>query len=121
MLKAYRALSFLSTVITLLLLSGCDDCSSDTMVVGGYVLLGDGTPVEYVEVTLMWPDTGSGPMVVRTDEDGWYSYEYGEFAEDDRLTVTPYHDDFDFDPTRYDLPRVHGDQLDLDFVAIPIV
>ena len=87
---------------------------------GGYVLLEDGTPVEGVVITFEWPEEGLSTVTVTTDEEGWYSYQYvllpPSYA---RVTVTPSHKDYDFEPSEYDLNVIDGDALDLDFVAIP--
>jgi hypothetical protein len=58
---------------------------------------------------------------VFSDETGWYSYKYDPWFTRDWFIVTPSHPAFTFSPSEYNFPKgLGGDQLELDFTAIPI-
>jgi len=90
--------------------------------VGGHVRLGDGRPLEGVEVAVTWPQYPPGNKALTTDEEGWYSWKwyaggiYGTTL--DRVVVTPEDPAYTFEPEFYDL-KLGGNRLDLDFTATP--
>jgi hypothetical protein len=93
----------------------------DTIVLGGYILLEDDTPVEEVEVVFVWPGwLGDWEVVLLTDETGWYGYESkGQFPENS-VTITPNDPNYEFSPIGYDLRDIREKNIyDLDFVAMP--
>jgi len=113
-------LSLLALAITLLFFfAGC--YSSKDYSIGGQILLEDGTPVVNVEVNLDWVGYSDMQFTVFTDEAGWYSCKYDSWFTRDRIIITPSHPAFTFSPPDYDFPEgLGGDQLELDFTAMPI-
>ena len=83
-----------------------------------FIALEDGTRLEGVKVTILWPEIELQWKLV-TDTNGLYIQEYRKMLEDYRVTITPSHRDYVFSPAEYDLPRVRGDFVDLDFTATP--
>jgi hypothetical protein len=103
----------------LFLLTRCDSYPGmGTVTLGGMVSLEDGTPLGGIEVTIFWPEIEQELTLV-TDTAGRYRHEYADMFDDYRVTVTPLHPDHVFSPPDYDLPRVGGDFLALDFTAMP--
>ena len=85
---------------------------------GGKVTLEDGTPLAGVAITIVWPEIGQ-EVTVETNSVGLYRWKYAEMTGDWRVTLTPWHSDYDFLPPKYDLPKEHGDNVSLDFTAMP--
>ena len=84
-------------------------------------MLEDDTPVEGVEVYLDWIGYSDMQLTVFTDEAGWYSHKYDAWFTRDWIIITPSHSAFNFSPLDYDFPQgLGGDQLELNFTAIPI-
>ena len=113
-------LMFLVSICPLVLLVSCGG-GGDTIVLGGYMLLEDNTPVEGVEVVFVWPSwLGDWEAVVQTDETGWYGY-YSEGQHPEyRVTITPNDPNYEFSPSTYALSDIREKSIDdLDFVAIP--
>jgi hypothetical protein len=121
-----EALGKLSIIIFLSIgLSGCTAGGGPGEVVtyGGLILLQGGTPLEGVEVTFFWPNPpnvdSDGKWIVLTDEDGWYSEWHTTLWRDRDFTITPFHTDYQFIPNSYSFEGSYGDNLDLNFTAIP--
>lgn len=105
--------------ITLLFFLTVCDLSKD-YTIGGQILLEDDTPVEGVEVYLDWIGYSDMQFTVLTDEAGWYSHKYDAWFTRDRIIITPSHSAYIFSPLDYDFPKgLGGDQLELNFTAIP--
>ena len=110
----------LVTAITLLFfLTGCD--LPENYTIGGQILLENDSPVEGVEVYLNWVGYSDMRFTVFTDEASWYSHKYDGWFTRDRIIITPSHSAFIFSPLDYDFSEgLGGDQLELNFTAIPI-
>ena len=107
------------TIFILIFMMGCSGLDTGSLTIGGYVTREDGSPVQGVEIAILWPDLKSDPLKLVTDEEGWYSYEYSEIFEEDRVTITPSYTGYIFSPAMYDLKSVKRDNLGLDFFALP--
>ena len=121
-----RSLIFIIFIMPLLVI-GCGGGGGPGEVVtfGGLVLLQDGTPLEGVDVTFFWPDppnvNSDGTWTVLTDKKGWYSDWHRTIWGDRAFTITPSHPGYEFSPTSYFFEGSYEDNLDLDFIAIPIM
>ena len=115
MKRCHLLLLFVLTLVFLYM--GCNS-TIEPHTLGGQVLLQDFSPLEGIEVVFFFPDYGDGPKDIYTDKTGWYSYVYGPV--DDRVTITPSSPAYIFSPTSYEIQKVQGDHLDLDFMAIPL-
>jgi hypothetical protein len=107
----------------LFILTGCGGGPGGVVIIGGEVLLQDGSPLEGIEVTFFWPDppnvNSDGTWVVLTDENGWYSDSHPNLWGDRDFTVTPNHPSYTFSPSSYHISEAYEDVLDLNFTAIP--
>jgi len=119
-----QLLIFIIFILPLLVIGCGGGGPGEAVTFGGLVLLQDGTPLEGVEVTFFWHDppnvNSDGTWTVLTDEDGWYSDWHRTIWGDRAFTITPSHPGYVFSPTSYFFEGSHEDNLNLDFIAIPI-
>ena len=117
-MKQYPFLLVLA-IILLFFFPGCDVGKDYT--VGGQILLEDDTPLEGVEVYLDWLGYSDMKFTVHTNDAGWYSHKYDSWFTKDPIIIFPSDPAYIFSPLEYDfLTGLGGDQLELNFTAIPI-
>lgn len=120
----YKFLYLLFILVVVAFINSCGGGPGEIVTYGGKVLLQDGTPLEGIEVTFFWPNPpnidSNGILSAVTDEDGWYSLELSTFSPPSYFSVTPSHPEYNFSPTSYSFGKIEADNLDLNFVAIPL-
>ena len=116
-----KKISCLLAVYAFLFILGCGGGDGDTVVLGGYVLLNDDTPVQGVDVVFLWPAfLGDWEAIEKTDDTGWYAYKSKDRHPEYSVKITPEHPDYDFIPASYNLNDIRDSSVrDLDFLAVP--
>lgn len=99
-----------------LFLGGCG-FQEETISVGGHVTLEDGTPLEGVEVLIVWGSYfDSQVTVVKTGPDGWYEFAIDSSSDMD-FGIGPLDSAYTYSPPNYFVWGVKGQLQTFDFVA----